>query len=88
MDVPEAAVPVAGSGHDVNVLPRMTLVRCVPGALENWCREDKQAQGHRRQGDTGVSRRSWKSKLKSTAGDVGAIRTWSMLPSGLRAKVT
>ena len=37
---------------------------------------------------TGSSSRSWKSKLKSTAGEVGAILTWSMVPSGLSANVT
>jgi hypothetical protein len=36
----------------------------------------------------GFSNRSWKSKLKSVAGETAFIFTWSMLPSGLSANVT
>ena len=35
----------------------------------------------------GLSRRSWKSKLKSVDGETACIFAWSMVPSGLSAKV-
>ncbi len=37
---------------------------------------------------TGLNSRSWKSKLKSVAGDTAFIRTSSMLPSGFNENVT
>ncbi len=37
---------------------------------------------------TGVSRRSWKSKLKSVDGDTAFIEARSIVPSGVRANVT
>jgi hypothetical protein len=37
---------------------------------------------------TGSRRRSWTSKLKSTADDAGTIRTCAIDPSGSSANVT
>ena len=36
---------------------------------------------------TGLKSRSWKSKLKSTSGDAGAIFTLAILPSGSSVNV-
>jgi hypothetical protein len=36
----------------------------------------------------GRSSRSWKSKLKSTSAEAGAIRTWSMVDVGMAGNVS